>query len=138
MTPNAPITVVAGIIPSDGKVLICQRRRNDVRPLKWEFPGGKVAPGESPRQALRRELKEELGIDARIGEELLAYEYLYPDGLHVHLTFYLITGCHSDPQNRNFADMQWVTPDRLTEFDFLEGNRKLLQHLRFNAQEIPL
>ncbi len=119
-------------------MLICQRRRNDIRPLKWEFPGGKVAPGESPRQALRRELKEELGIDARIGEELLTYEYRYPDGLHVHLTFYLITGHHSDQQNLNFTDVQWVSPDRLTEFDFLEGNRKLLQHLRVNAQEISL
>ncbi len=136
MTAHAPIMVVAGIIPRDGKVLICQRQRSDTRPLKWEFPGGKVTPEEPPRQALGRELKEELGIETRIGEKILSYNYHYQDGLHVHLAFYLITDYDSEPQNLNFTDMQWVSPDRLGQYDFLEGDHDLLEHLQVKGREI--
>jgi 8-oxo-dGTP diphosphatase len=60
--------VAALILNQEGKILVCQRTRHQVMPMKWEFPGGKIEPGEQPRDALHRELEEELGIDAAIGE----------------------------------------------------------------------
>lgn len=69
--------VVAAVIERDGQILIGQRRAGDRHPLKWEFPGGKVEPYENPRDALRRELREELGIDASIGPEILRCEFQY-------------------------------------------------------------
>ena len=67
--------VVAAVIEQDGEILVCQRRRGSRHELKWEFPGGKVEPGEEPRAALIRELQEELKIDADIGPELNRYEH---------------------------------------------------------------
>jgi 8-oxo-dGTP diphosphatase len=64
--------VVAAVIEKDGKLLVCQRTRHQTMPLKWEFPGGKIEEGEQPRDALRRELEEELGIHAQVGEEIAA------------------------------------------------------------------
>ena len=72
--------VVAAVIERNQKILIGQRRRNGNHPLKWEFPGGKVEPGEDPKDALERELKEELAIEATIGEELDRYDVQYGDG----------------------------------------------------------
>ena len=66
------MTVVAAVIERDGKILIGQRQRTARHAFKWEFPGGKVEPGEDERTALKRELREELGIDAEIGEEIFA------------------------------------------------------------------
>src|SRR5262249_19173679 len=71
-------TVAAALIVRNSKLLVCQRRRDDSHALEWEFPGGKVEPGESPEQALVRELREELGIDATIGKELFRARHRYP------------------------------------------------------------
>jgi mutator protein MutT len=71
-------------------VLLGQRRKGDRTRYKWEFPGGKVEHGESPRQALVRELREELQIEAKIGVELARYEHDYPSGSRVHLLFFVV------------------------------------------------
>ena len=73
MTTKPALMVVAAVIESEGRILIGQRRAQDRHALKWEFPGGKVEPFESPRDALRRELQEELGVDAEIGPEIIRY-----------------------------------------------------------------
>src|SRR5205814_5995889 len=72
--------VVAGIIVQDDTLLVCQRTRHQTMPLKWEFPGGKIEEGEQPRDALRRELEEELGILATIGDEVARIQHEYPNG----------------------------------------------------------
>ena len=72
--------VVAALIVNDGQILACQRTRHQVMPLKWEFPGGKIEEGEQPRDALRRELEEELGIEATIGDEVARIHHEYPGG----------------------------------------------------------
>jgi mutator protein MutT len=72
--------VVAALIVKDDKLLVCQRTRHQTMPLKWEFPGGKIEEGEQPRAALRRELEEELGIHATIGDELARIQHEYPNG----------------------------------------------------------
>ncbi|PYX43808.1 MAG: NUDIX hydrolase, partial [Acidobacteria bacterium] len=71
--------VVAGLIVKNGKLLVCQRTRHQTMPLKWEFPGGKIEEGEQPRNALRRELEEELGILATIGDEVRRIQHEYPN-----------------------------------------------------------
>ena len=82
--------VVAALIVKDGKLLVCQRTRHQTMPLKWEFPGGKIEEGEQPRDAMRRELEEELGIDASVGEEVARMRHEYPNGASVELRFFLV------------------------------------------------
>ena len=81
------LEVVAAVMMRDGKILIGQRKRSGRHPLKWEFPGGKVEPGEDPRAALARELREELDVEAVIGEEMDSYEVGYGDGFRVAAAF---------------------------------------------------
>ena len=80
--------VVAALIWREGKILICQRTRHQPMPLKWEFPGGKIEEGEQPRDALRRELDEELGIAAVVGDEVVRLTHKYPGGNSVELRFF--------------------------------------------------
>jgi 8-oxo-dGTP diphosphatase len=115
-------TVVAAIIQRDGRILIGQRKDLGHHPLKWEFPGGKVEPGETPEAALIRELQEELGIQARIDRELMRYEYQYPGRSRILLIFYRVVDFEGDPQNLDFDQIRWELPELLREYDFLEGD----------------
>ena len=116
------LDVVAAFIMREGKVLICQRKPGGRHPLKWEFPGGKVEPGEDPRAALARELREELGVEAAIGTEMDSYEVGYPDGFRARLRFYRVTRFEGEPRNLDFAQIAWDQPERLPNYDFLEGD----------------
>src|ERR1700687_3377574 len=100
-------TVVAAVIEQNGKILICQRRRGQVHELKWEFPGGKVEAGETPEAALERELREELGIEARRDAEITRYQYAYPDRPAILLIFFRVTGFSGEPRNLVFERMEW-------------------------------
>jgi 8-oxo-dGTP diphosphatase len=121
--------VVAGLIVRDGKLLVCQRTRHQTMPLKWEFPGGKIEEGEQPRDALRRELDEELGIAATIGDEVARIQHEYPNGGMVELRFYVVREFQRELENRIFHDMQWVRPKDLPKFDFLEADLNLVKDL---------
>jgi 8-oxo-dGTP diphosphatase len=119
-------TVVAAIIQRDGRVLIGQRKDLGHHPLKWEFPGGKVEPGETPEAALIRELQEELGVHARIDRELMRYEYQYPGRSRILLIFYRVVDFEGEPQNLDFDQIRWEQPERLRNYDFLEGDTQFL------------
>lgn len=121
--------VVAALIEKDGKLLVCQRTRHQTMPLKWEFPGGKIEDGEQPRDALRRELEEELGILATIGDELARIQHEYPNGSMVELRFYIVRQYEGEIENRIFRDIQWVAPKELPKFDFLEADLTLVKDL---------
>ena len=121
--------VVAALILKDGKVLVCQRTRHQPMPLKWEFPGGKIEEGEQPRDALWRELDEELGIDARIGEEVARIQHEYKGGGAVELRFYVVHTYIGEIENRIFRDVQWARRSELTSYDFLDADRELVQEL---------
>src|SRR4030088_1652405 len=99
--------VVAALIVKDAKVLVCQRTRHQTMPLKWEFPGGKIEEGEQPRDALRRELDEELGITATIGDEDARIRHEYPNGGTVELRFYVAREHKGEIENPFFRDIQW-------------------------------
>jgi len=121
--------VVAALIMRDGKLLVCQRTRHQTMPLKWEFPGGKIEEGEQPRDALRRELDEELGIQATIGDELARIQHEYPNGGKVELRFFIVHDYNGDLENRIFKDIQWAEPKDLPMFDFLEADLTLVKDL---------
>jgi 8-oxo-dGTP diphosphatase len=121
--------VVAGLIVHDGKILVCQRTRHQTMPLKWEFPGGKVEEGEQARAALERELEEELGIHATIGEEATRIHHQYKSGSSVELRFFVVRHYRGKLENRIFRDMQWAKPADLPSYDFLEADLKLVADL---------
>jgi 8-oxo-dGTP diphosphatase len=121
--------VVAALIVQDGKILVCQRTRHQTMPLKWEFPGGKIEEGEQPRDALHRELDEELGIDATIGDEIARIRHEYKSGNAVELRFFVVHEFRREIENRIFRDLKWVERTELPSFDFLEADLKLVSDL---------
>jgi mutator protein MutT len=137
--PQQPstLTVVAGLIQQDGKLLICQRRRDGAFPLQWEFPGGKVEPGETAPQSLRRELGEELGIEAEIGAELYRTRHTYPEAFAVELIFYHVRTLRGLLHNQAFEQVGWEPPARLPTFDFLEGDAELIALLSQHKLTVP-
>ncbi|HEY4763936.1 MAG TPA: (deoxy)nucleoside triphosphate pyrophosphohydrolase [Candidatus Sulfotelmatobacter sp.] len=121
--------VVAGLILKQGKLLVCQRTRHQTMPLKWEFPGGKIEEGEQPRAALRRELEEELGILATVGDEVRRILHEYPNGGMVELRFFIVREYQKEIENRIFRDIQWAEPNQLPTYDFLEADLTLVREL---------
>src|ERR1700747_2968038 len=92
--------VVAALIVRDSKILICQRAEDQAMPLKWEFPGGKVERDEDLKDALHRELEEELGIDAVIGRKIAAIQHTYSSGASLKLYFYRVDRFKNEIENR--------------------------------------
>jgi 8-oxo-dGTP diphosphatase len=121
--------VVAAVIVQEGKILVCQRTRHQTMPLKWEFPGGKIEEGEQPRDALRRELEEELGIHAKVGDEIARVQHTYPNGAMVELRFFVVRAFSGEMENRIFRDVQWALPKDLASYDFLEADASLVADL---------
>jgi len=121
--------VVAALIVRDGKVLICQRAQDQPMPLKWEFPGGKVEPGEEEAAALQRELQEELGISATIEEKVTSIQHHYRKGGAVELHFYRVQDYEGELENRIFEQIRWVDRRELPRFDFLDADRDLVRQL---------
>ncbi|HEX4771327.1 MAG TPA: (deoxy)nucleoside triphosphate pyrophosphohydrolase [Bryobacteraceae bacterium] len=142
MKNRAPLLVSAAIIyrkvqnagsngkaKSSGEILVGQRRRSDRHSLKWEFPGGKVEIGETPQQALARELQEELTIGAKIGCELARYEHDYSSGSRIHLLFFVVTEFEGNPEARVFEQIRWTPLEWLPQLDFLEGDIDFVRRL---------
>ena len=111
------------------EVLICQRKADQAMALKWEFPGGKIEPGESPEEALRRELEEELGINATIGPPIAQIRHNYRNGGAVDLQFFAVREFSPELQNRIFNDVRWSSLAALPEYDFLAADRDLIRDL---------
>jgi mutator protein MutT len=127
--PGGAILVVAAIIERDGKILIGQRRAGGWGEFQWEFPGGKVEPYESPSEALARELREELDIQAGVGVEITRYGHQYPGRPPIQLIFYRITRFEGEPRNLAFQQIRWEEPRRLSAYDFLEGDADFVRRI---------
>ena len=121
--------VAAGLLVRNGEVLICQRRPDQPMALQWEFPGGKIESGESPEQALGRELHEELGISATIGARVTRVRHNYRHGGAVDLQFYAVHAFEGEIQNKIFHQVKWVRLEDLLQYDFLAADRGLIRDL---------
>lgn len=126
--------VVAGLIvrsrdQAAQEVLICQRRADQPMSLKWEFPGGKIEPGESSEAALVRELNEELGIDAVIGRRVANVRHKYRNGGAIDLQFFLVESFSGNMENRIFNEVRWSSFASLPGYDFLAADLGLIRDL---------
>ena len=121
--------MVAALIIRGDEVLICQRRPDQPMGLQWEFPGGKIEPGESAEQALARELDEELGIHATIGRLVTRIRHNYRNGGAVDLQFFTVREYAGEIANRIFAQLVWARLETLPEYDFLPADRGLVRDL---------
>jgi 8-oxo-dGTP diphosphatase len=125
--------VVAALIVQSNRLLVCQRREADPFPLKWEFPGGKVEPGEGLMQALSRELREELEIEVPSAREIFRHNHTYRDGMKVELIFFRVDEYRGKIANKVFHDVRWARLEELKQFDFLDGDLPLIERLVGNG-----
>ena len=123
------LAVTAALIFRDGRLLITQRRPGDHLGGLWEFPGGKIEPGETPEACLRRELQEELGIEVAVGDQFAEITHDYPER-RVDLQFFRCTITRGEPALLHCADLAWVTRDELDRYDFPAADAALLARLR--------
>jgi len=129
--------VVAALIlrqPASGdavetEVLVCQRRPDQPMGLKWEFPGGKIEPGETAEQALIRELDEELGIAAEIGPRVAQHRHRYRNGAAIDLQFFSVHSFSGEIENRIFKEIRWSPLRELPALDFLAADLNLIRDL---------
>lgn len=120
--------VVAALIWDGDRFMICQRPAHKARGLLWEFVGGKVEPGESGRQALVRECREELGVTVEAGEVFMEVVHEYPD-LLVHLTLYHAAIVRGEPKKLEHNDIRWITPAEIPEHSFCPADEEILKKI---------
>ena len=122
------LDVAIGIVVSGGRFLICRRRSSDSFGGYWEFPGGKVEPGETPADCARREVREELDIGVTPVQALELIEHDYPK-TRVRLHPFICRHDAGDPTAISAAEFAWVTGPALREYRFPEANRGLVEQL---------
>ena len=134
--PAKPLRrVVAALIlrneQPDRELFICQRRADQPMGLKWEFPGGKIEPGETSVEALARELSEELGIDATIGDRITTVRHTYRNGGAIEIEFFRVREYRGELTNHIsiFQQMLWSPVVRLPDYDFLAADLNLIRDL---------
>lgn len=122
------IYVVGAVIVNDGKILCAQRGPNKSLPYKWEFPGGKIEPGESPQYALKREIEEEMNCKIEVGEKVEHTVYEYDFGI-VHLTTYICKLIEGEPKLTEHVSIKWLEPNQLEILDWAPADIPAIQRL---------
>lgn len=120
--------VTAAVIEKDGKILIAKRRRGDHLEYKWEFPGGKIEPAETPEECLRRELQEEFGVETEINEYICSSKYEYGH-MAIELMAYRVTHVSGDFELNSHEEILWIEPSELASFDFAEADKSVIEKL---------
>ncbi len=132
-TPNIAaehaVHVVAAVLMRDDRVLVAKRPSGSHQGNKWEFPGGKVKAGETRRDALVRELGEELGITVQSAHPLIQVRHSYPDK-RVHLDVWRVTAFEGQPHGREGQDVAWVECSRLPDLEFPAANQPVIRAAR--------
>ena len=120
--------VTAAVIEKDGKILIAKRRIGDRHGGRWEFPGGKIDAGETPEECLKRELKEELGIEAEIGELICSstFKYMF---VPLELLVYKVRHISGKFRALDHDELKWVEPSELAKYDFVKADVKVVKKL---------
>ena len=130
------LIVSAAVVQRGSHIMLCQRKPDVHNGLKWEFPGGKLEQGETPEQALRRELQEELSIDTRVGRIMDAVLHRYPDR-DVLVLFYRCEILSGEPRPVDCNAVAWALPADLPQYDFA-GADQLFVHRNFSQKPSPL
>ncbi|SHJ88072.1 8-oxo-dGTP diphosphatase [Malonomonas rubra DSM 5091] len=133
-TIKAPLAVCAAVIEKEGKVLLTQRPHGKQQGGFWEFPGGKIDPGESPHQSLKRELSEELAIEIEI-DSLLETVYYHYDWGSVLIIAYLCRWTAGELAHIEVADHAWATPEQFSGYHILPADQPILDRLRSRYSE---
>jgi len=126
--------VTAAVIEQGGKILIAKRRAGDRFARRWEFPGGKLEPGESPGQCLERELREELGVETRV-EGLIGSYPFSSSTFSIELVAYRVSIISGRPTLSDHEELRWVSPAELGKFSFTEPDLPLVKILRQDAKK---
>lgn len=129
------IPVVAGFLKKEGRILVGQRPENNSLAGLWEFPGGKIELGESPEEALARELSEELGIEAEIGELKLSVTHSYND-VGIVILFYEVLYWKGQPKAKHHLMLDWIYPEELKDRSIPDANKKVLEKI-FKVLGVP-
>ena len=127
-TSLKPLRVTAAVIENDGKVLIAKRKKGWRFAGKWEFPGGKIEPNETPEECLRRELREELDIETKIGDFFCSSTYAYPHAT-VQLLVYRAFHVSGEYTLHDHQEIRWVLPEDLLQYDFPEADDLVIEKL---------
>lgn len=122
------IPVSAGLLKKDNMILVGQRPENHTLAGLWEFPGGKIELGETPEQALVRELNEELGIVAEVGELKIACTHSYSD-VGIIILFYEVLFWKGEPKTKHHLNLKWIKPSELPGMKIPDANRKNLDRI---------
>lgn len=117
--------VTAAVIEKDGKILIAKRRKGDHLEDKWEFPGGKIERGETPEECLRRELREEFGIETEIHEYICSGKYEYAH-IAIELMAYRVTHISGVFELNSHEEILWIKPREFTSYDFAEADKQII------------
>jgi 8-oxo-dGTP diphosphatase len=126
--PASTQDVTAAIIEKAGAILLARRKEGGSMGGKWELPGGKLEPGESPADGLERELREELGVDAQVGE--LMGTTTFRNGPKTYrLLAYRVSVSPTTPQALEHAELRWVEPTELASYDLADSDRSLLRKI---------
>ncbi|HTY11837.1 MAG TPA: (deoxy)nucleoside triphosphate pyrophosphohydrolase [Bacteroidota bacterium] len=131
------IKVAVGIITLGSQILVCQRKKTSRYPLKWEFPGGKFEEGESAEQCLRRELREELSIEANVGTEFFRQQWDYPDSGSFEVYYHHIPSFSGTMRNNVFEQVRWIHSAGLNTVDMLDGNKEVVEKIRSQNGTFP-
>jgi 8-oxo-dGTP diphosphatase len=131
------VKVVAAVLVRDNKVLIAKRKEGSFIKDLWEFPGGKVKPAETPEQALVRELHEEFGIEATVGELVGVSRYMYPH-MSVELTAYKATYVSGSFKTTVHNDTQWVGAGEMDDFDFAHADMRIVDLVKAKAAALGI
>lgn len=122
------VPVVAALIWDGGKFMICQRPKNKARALLWEFVGGKTEPGETKRQALIRECREELAVTVTVGDVFMTVVHEYPD-MTVELTVFNAAISDGVPKMLEHNDIKWIAPEEIPQYDFCPADEAILKKI---------
>jgi 8-oxo-dGTP diphosphatase len=134
------VRVVAGLIWRDAQILVQQRPAGKANGLLWEFPGGKVDPGENDVHALIRECREEIGVDVHVGPLAWEVEHLYEDlDIRVSLTLYhaRLSTANAKPQPHEAAQLRWMDCEALPELPFCPADKDLVEALAAGSVRPP-
>ena len=129
------VDVTAAVIGGpDGRILVCSRPAGTHMAGKWEFPGGKIEPGETAEVCIRREIREELGMEIAVGPVLTVMEHDY-DIKYVRVTFFLAVSDDA-PSAKDHQGFRWVTPEEIVSVDFLDADRPVAAEIRKKSKKI--